>query len=121
MADEIIEYVIDFTVVDAEPLEIEMLADEIIEMSIIDGPVTINVNEIIEEELAGDIDGANTIFNTQMNYLTGSTRVYVNGIKQVRNVDYYESGSREITFSDAPASEGFPDSLIINYIKNIGE
>ena len=73
--------------------------------------LTIDPNIGIEESLIGTKNGINTIFTTTYNFVTGTTRVYVNGLKE----QYYtETDTNEITLDEAPIST---DNLIINYNK----
>ncbi|MEW6039931.1 MAG: hypothetical protein AB1633_00220 [Elusimicrobiota bacterium] len=112
------EFVIDLTEETEEPVVLEVPADEPITLEAITGDVSIN-NDWIEETLVGVIDGVNKIFTTINNYKSGSTRIFINGLKQKRGIHYTESGPKEITFSEAPSNNGFNDELIINYIMEI--
>jgi len=114
---EIDDYIIDLSAVE-EPVTIEVPADDPITLEAVPGDVTIN-NDWIEETLIGTIDGVNKVFTTQNNFQSGKTRVYINGLKQKLGVGYTETGSNQITFSEAPSNNGFNDELIINYIMEI--
>lgn len=73
--------------------------------------------EIVEnEDLLGAIDGNNTIFTTSFDYVSGSVKLYLNGIRQRRGPsnDFIESGPNEITMAEAPTSG---DVLIVDYQK----
>jgi hypothetical protein len=53
--------------------------------------------QIYNEVPVGVIDGVNTIFTTANNFTAGTTRVYENGQRLLKDVDYTESGVNEIT------------------------
>lgn len=112
---EIDEYIIDLSAVE-EPVEIESPQDDPLKLDFISGGIEY-YNDWIEEKLSGVIDGENTVFTTLNNYKSGSTRVFINGLKQTQGTSYVESGNRIITFSEPPSANGFEDELIINYIK----
>lgn len=105
---ENVENIIDFTSEESEQITLEFPI----------GNVEIKSELLrVEENLIGEIDGINKVFTTTDKYLSGTTQVFVNGLKQKRGSAYTESGEKEITFSDAPSTEGFEDELIINYVK----
>jgi hypothetical protein len=64
--------------------------------------------------IVGIKDNINTNFNTTLNFVTNTTRVYLNGQRLTRGVgyDYVEAGTTQITFALAPAPT---DQLIIEY------
>ncbi|WP_337043869.1 hypothetical protein [Emticicia sp. 17c] len=66
--------------------------------------------------LIGLLDGTNKVFQTSDNFVAGSTRVYLNGVRQFKGegADYTETGSHEITFALAPDTN---DTLITDFIK----
>lgn len=64
---------------------------------------------------AGLVDGSNTVFTLSYEYQTGTTRVYLNGLRMRLDGDYTETGDTEITFVEPPL-EG--DTITIDYIKN---
>jgi len=65
------------------------------------------------ETLSGTIDGSNKVFTTTKKFVLGSTRVYLNGLKNRLNTDYVESDENEITMDEAPRTG---DSLCIDYV-----
>lgn len=69
-------------------------------------------NDITNEVLTGTVNGINTVFTTTFNFSSGSTRVFINGIRQLIGVDYTETGVNEITFSSAPHTG---DILVTDY------
>lgn len=69
--------------------------------------------QIFGEVLTGIKDGVNTVFTTAAPYVTASTAVYRNGLREQRGTGYTESGAGEITFGEAPLST---DDLTIDYI-----
>lgn len=66
--------------------------------------------------LIGTQDGINTVYLTTEPFVSGSTRVYLNGIRQFKGstADYQEITNNSIELSIAPESD---DRLIIDYIK----
>jgi hypothetical protein len=61
-------------------------------------------------------NSVNKVFTTSFSFVSGSTKVYVNGIRYTpgASYDYQETGANQITFTNAPDSG---DLLIIEYIK----
>jgi hypothetical protein len=69
---------------------------------------------IINEDHTAECDGAETGFPTLLNFRSGSTQVYLNGIRQRLDTHYTEDGTLDgITFDTAPEAG---DELIIDYI-----
>lgn len=64
--------------------------------------------------LLGTQNGANTTFSTLSDFVTASTKVYINGQRVTLGGDYTESGTSAIIFTVAPLST---DTLRIDYIK----
>lgn len=57
----------------------------------------------IENEIpTGDINGVNTTFTLEHDYVPGTLRVYLNGQRQMITDDYTESGDNTIDFVDPP-------------------
>lgn len=79
-----------------------------------EGPAGID-QMIYNEVPSGTVNGVNQVFNTLFSYVSGTTRLYINGLRQKVAVSYNESGSSQITLSEAPLSG---DILIIDYIKD---
>lgn len=69
---------------------------------------------ITEEDLSGQVDGVATIFTLSNAFEDGTTRIFLNGLRQIRGTDVVETGPNQITFSIAPESG---DTLFIDYIK----
>lgn len=71
-------------------------------------------NSIFNEVPVGAINGANIFFTTASNFVSGSTRLFLNGIKlrSGASFDYQETSPNEITLAQAPLAG---DSLIIEY------
>lgn len=67
--------------------------------------------------MIGAHDGVNTIFQTIEPFVLGSTKVYLNGVRQFKGVtaDYQELSDYTIEMSIAPEAN---DRLIIDYIKS---
>ena len=68
----------------------------------------------INEVPSGIINGSNTIFTTAHNFVSGTTQIYWNGLRQIITYSYSETGANQITFTDAPRSGTI---LMIDYIK----
>ncbi len=66
--------------------------------------------------LIGNQDGINKVFNTSASFVTGTTIVHINGIRQFRGLtgDYVETGDNEISFTLAPYID---DRIIVDYQK----
>lgn len=66
--------------------------------------------------ITGVKDSVNKIFVTSNNFIAGTTKVYVNGLRMTRGVgyDYTETGVNQITFASA-LDNG--DLILIDYIK----
>lgn len=75
----------------------------------------INVH-VDNETPGGTVDGANKDFTLAYNYKNGTTKIFVNGVRQREGVgnDYFENGTNEIEFTVAPI---VGDTLIADYIK----
>lgn len=58
---------------------------------------------LAQEVPGGDIDGSNKVFTTSVPFTAGSTRFYVNGVRQKLTDDYSETpGSGTMTLVVAP-------------------
>lgn len=73
-------------------------------------------SRIYNEIPSGTVNGVNSIFTTASNYVSNSTALYLNGVRQLLNTDYSETGVNEITFITAP---GVSATLMIDYTKSI--
>ena len=83
-------------------------------------PITSNPGDFINGEVPqGLINGTNKQYTTQYPYQTYSLAVFLNGVKQQRDVDYVEDGNNEtFTMTNAPQSgPEQPDTLQVTYIK----
>jgi len=67
-------------------------------------------------DITGLRNSSNKLFTLSSNFASGSTKVYVNGLRYTRGsgYDYVENGNNQITFSLAPDSG---DLIIVDYIK----
>lgn len=67
--------------------------------------------------ITGARNSSNKVFTLSQNYVSGSTRVYLNGIRYTPGggYDYTETGVNEITFINAPDSG---DLITVDYIKS---
>ena len=74
--------------------------------------VTFVINH--DDDLVGDKDGVNKIFTLSQTFVSGSTRVYLNGIRQRpgASYDYVESG-QTIVFYEAPVAE---DTIEVEFL-----
>lgn len=68
--------------------------------------------QVWNETPTGLVNSSNTIYTTASNFASGTTRVFLNGVRQVLGTDYTETDTDEITFATAPVTA---DSLIIDY------
>lgn len=72
------------------------------------------VLESLSEVPSGFIDGTNRVFYTLRSFVPGSTRLYLNGVRQSlgSSEDYLESSSSSVTFAQAPRVN---DKVLIDY------
>lgn len=65
-------------------------------------------------DITGARDGSNQVFTTSTNFLSGTTKVFLNGVRQQRgvNLDYIEVSANTISLYLAPVAE---DKLLIEY------
>lgn len=68
---------------------------------------------IHNETPSGAIDGANQSFTTANNFDDGSERLYLNGVRQEKGVDYNVTATNKVTFQNIAPLSG--DVLIIDY------
>lgn len=106
--------VISFTAVQPKPVSITAGGSRV-SFRAISGSVNINIMQTAT--LSGAINNINKVFTVPENFKSGSSQVFINGLRQILGNHYTESGPNEITFTEAPSSVGFQDELIINYIK----
>lgn len=66
--------------------------------------------------IGGTKNSINKTFILSSNYIAGSTRVYINGIRLTPGAeyDYVEGGTNQITFTNAPDPG---DLIVVDYIK----
>lgn len=69
-----------------------------------------------DNNIIGLRDSSNKLFTLSSNFVTNSTRVYVNGLRYTKGAsyDYVENGNNQITFSLAPDNG---DLIVVDYIK----
>ena len=70
---------------------------------------------VSNEVPGGAKDGDNIVFTTANPFETGSTRLYINGLRQQLGAHYYESGNQQINIPDSVQSS---DILIVDYISS---
>lgn len=67
---------------------------------------------IYGETPGGAVNGTNKVFTTAQPYISGSTRLFVNGARQDLGAQYTESSASHISFITAPSSGS---TLLIDY------
>jgi len=78
-------------------------------------PVSIQTTDVVTGETPqGDVDGINTVFNTNYPYRKGTLVVFSGGVNMYRGLDFTETGSQEFTFTDPP---DIGTKIRINYVK----
>lgn len=67
--------------------------------------------------VVGNRDSSNKTYTLTSSFVSGSTRVYINGIRLTPGAgyDYVETGTSQITFTNAPDSG---DLITVDYIKS---
>lgn len=73
----------------------------------------------VDETPSGNIDGINVEYFTTYDYKINSTTVFVNGLKQIKGIDYVENGGKKITMAEPLISDGYIDKINITYEKDI--
>lgn len=74
-------------------------------------------NYVTEEDPSSQIDGIETEFTLLNNFIGGTIRVYLNGLRQQKGVgnDYIEVAPNKFQFVIAP---DIGDIILVDYIKN---
>jgi hypothetical protein len=69
-----------------------------------------------DSNVSGLRDSSNKVFTVSVNFVSGSTRVFVNGLRYSNGLsyDYTETGTNQITFTNAPDNG---DLIIVEYLK----
>lgn len=69
-----------------------------------------------DSAITGVRNSSNKVFTLTTNFVSNTTRVYVNGIRYSPGVsnDYVETGTSQITFTNAPDAG---DIIVVDYIK----
>lgn len=69
-----------------------------------------------DSNITGSRNGVNKLFTLSQNFISGTTRVFVNGIRYTpgASYDYVETGTNQITFTNAPDGG---DLIVVDYIK----
>ncbi len=70
----------------------------------------------MNSSLIGDIDGFNVDYTTNSAFVTGSTQLYKNGVRQDKDAFYTEIGNMDIKLNVAPLTG---DVLFIDFMKNL--
>lgn len=69
---------------------------------------------MVSNEVPGGLkNGVNINFTTANPFITSSTHLYINGLRQQLGVHYYESGVQQLNIPDSAQSS---DILILDYI-----
>lgn len=70
-----------------------------------------------DPDITGNRNSVNKVFTTSLNFVAGTTRVFINGIRLTpgASYDYTESAANQITFTNPPDAG---DLLVIDYIKS---
>ena len=76
--------------------------------------LVLNTWEVIGEDLSSQITGANLIFNFAYPYVSGTARIYVDGIRQKLTDNYLESGVQSISFLAGQAVSAGSD-IVVDY------
>lgn len=72
------------------------------------------LGEIFNEIPAGAVNGVNLTFTTTYHYGAGTTRVYINSLREVPGASYNESPPSTVVFITAP---GLGDVVTIDYVR----
>jgi len=70
------------------------------------------LQDIWSEVPSGAINSSNTVFTTANTFRSGTTRVFLNGLRQKPSTQYAESAGNTITFASAPTAGS---SIIVDY------
>lgn len=67
--------------------------------------------------ITGSINSSNKVFTLSANFISGTTRVYVNGIRLTpgASYDYTEANNNQIVFTNAPDAG---DLITVDYLKS---
>lgn len=71
---------------------------------------------VTEEDLSSQANGIATIFTLTNNYVLGTVKLYLNGLRQQKGIgkDYEETSPDKVTFLVAPETD---DIVLADYIK----
>lgn len=73
------------------------------------------LNDLIISEIpSGIINGINSIFTTQFNFIPETVEIYLNGLKQRIIEDYQLIGNNTIQFVFSPFNN---ENILVNYLK----
>ena len=78
--------------------------------------IILNTWDIWNEDLSAQITGSNLIFTTVFPFVTGTLRVYVDGLRQRLTTNYTVSGSQIFIFAAGTAPVSGQD-VIVDYRK----
>lgn len=82
-------------------------------------PLVVGVNVITDYDydITGNRNSVNKVFTLRNNYISGTTRVFINGVRLTpgSQYDYVETAPNQITFTNAPDNG---DLITVDYIRN---
>jgi hypothetical protein len=79
------------------------------------GPPGSGAAAAYNETPAGSIDGSNMTFTTSAGFASGTTRLYLNGIRQTLGDAYAEAVPDQLLLTFAPEPG---DALTVDYVEN---
>lgn len=65
-----------------------------------------------DETPSGAIDSVNVVYTTTLGYRSNTLRVFLNGVRQHRGIDFAETGASTFTFSQPPLVDDF---VLVDY------
>lgn len=75
--------------------------------------IQLDTREVIGEDLTAQINGVVSVFTTTNEYVTGTLKVYVNGLRYRPAVDYTESSADTFTIAGDVITVG--SDIIVDY------
>jgi len=89
-------------------------ADLMSQINLMIAPATWFYTRVWNDDLSAQITGGTAVFNTSDSYITGTLRVYYNGIRLTLGTDYTETTSTSFTLTFTPPA-GADQKLITDY------
>lgn len=113
---------LDVNVADPAPVIVDV-TEAAVAVAVVDQPTDVSIAllgaqgipgrvgaAVTGETPAGTLNGANTVFTTNAPFVSGTTAVYLNGLREFH---FTETGPNQITFEDPPSSS---DVIRIDYV-----